>query len=390
MGGDSGRRAKTAMMNETITINDANDVQWAANKNWASRPKDQTFADLASLKASVASRRRRSLEANVDIHDVTFHPMDDGNGLQVMAAGEFAQPTNWAFGQTASLLGAPAAYLRKLPADLAAKNLNHMASVRERESFKFLMVDSENEADDRVELWASTSVEYGRIYDEDVVAMAERIIGADDRWFSPYAWGKKTRALWASDRDIFMYFIDGGSIVDAGRDPMGRQRQHNRGIYLWNSEVGKTTFGLSTFTFDETCGNFQIWGIRDIKLLKIRHTSGGPERFINEAAPALKEYVASSTKYLESAIKAARAYMLPKDDKEFTSFFMSNKAARFTAAEVRRARALAEQEEGSSASLFDMVNGFTAQARLLVHADSRADLESRAGKLMKLVSEHVQ
>jgi len=377
----------------SIQIADGNDVQWAANKQYSSRPADQQFANLAALKARVESRRKRAIEFNAALPDISFHATEDGeNGdLRILANGEIATPTHWSFGQAASLLGAAngTALLRKLPADLTAKNLNYLVSKADRNGAKFMMVDAENPVDDRVEFWAVTSQEYGRIWDADVVDMTEKVISSDERWFSPWAWGKKTRALFASDRDVFMYFIDGGSIVDAGRDPMGRQRSHNKGIYVWNSEVGKSTFGIASFTFDETCGNFQIWGIREIKLMKIRHTSGGPARFINEAIPALKEYAAASVKPLESAIKAARALLLPTDEKDFANYFLKNKAAKFTAAEIRRAKEAADREEGSSASLFDMVNGFTATARVMAFADARADLEQRAGALMKLVSDDV-
>lgn len=377
-----------------VSIADANDVQWAANKQYNTRPADQRFSSLADLKAKVLSRRNRAIEFNASITDISFHATEAGDAgdLRIAANGELATPTHWSFGQAAGLLGAGAgtSLLRKLPADLTAKNLNYLAGKAERNGAKFMMVDAPEATDDRVEFWAVTSQEYGRIWDADVVDMTEQVVGADSRWESPFAWGKKHRALFASDRDVFMYFIDGGSIVDAGRDPMGRQRTHNKGIYVWNSEVGRSTFGIASFTFDETCGNFQIWGIREIKLMKIRHTSGGPARFINEAIPALKEYAAASVKPLESAIKAARALLLPADDKDFTNFFLKTKAAKFTAAEIRRAKDAAEREEGSSRSLFDMVNGFTATARMMAFADARADLEARAGSLMKLVSQEVQ
>jgi len=50
---------------------------------------------------------------------------DDAERLTLMLPGSDAPiaPTHWSFGQLASLVGAPAAYLRQLPAPLAGINL---------------------------------------------------------------------------------------------------------------------------------------------------------------------------------------------------------------------------------------------------------------------------
>ena len=49
---------------------------------------------------------------------------DDAERLALMLPGSDA-PTHWSFGQLASLVGAPAAYLRQLPAPLAGINLQY-------------------------------------------------------------------------------------------------------------------------------------------------------------------------------------------------------------------------------------------------------------------------
>ncbi len=121
-------------------------------------------------------------------------------------------------------------------------------------------------------------------------------------------------------------------------------------------------------------------------MLKIRHTSGGPERFLAEAVPALKEYVNSSAKVLEGAVKAAKQLILPKEEKEFVQFFATKG---FTKAEIRRAKTFSEQEEGGSYTLWQMQQGFTRAARDVAFIDARADLERRAGKLLDLVAEPV-
>ena len=54
-----------------------------------------------------------------------------------------------------------------------------------------------------------------------------------------------------------------------------------------------TRFGIATFTYDYVCDNRIIWGQRNFRELKIRHTSGGPHRFVANAVPQLTAYAES-------------------------------------------------------------------------------------------------
>ncbi len=89
-----------------------------ASHQWASRPADQRFTSLHDMHA-YQTRMRNISEAKV-LSSRTLEVVpagDDIRGLQVVGAnGGPVNPTNWAFGQMASLVGAPAKYLRDLPA----------------------------------------------------------------------------------------------------------------------------------------------------------------------------------------------------------------------------------------------------------------------------------
>lgn len=366
-------------MTNLQTVNSAvipSDVRNAVHKQWATRPSDERFADLGVLKASVAARRSISVTEDVDVKGLHFQTVDG----QVVASSPtlgLMAPTHWAFGQAASLVGAPGAYLRKLPAQLAADCLNHGIAERDTEGVKLYAADGE----EACQLRAVTSQTYGRIWDIDVVEACERIVeGSGGRFESPWAWGKQHRALFASDRDVFLFFCDGGSIVDGGGD----RDQLHRGFYVYNSEVGSTVFGLAAFLFRSVCGNFLITDMQAARILRIRHSSGGPARFVEEAIPALTAYVEQSAQPMEATVQAAKAYLLPAKEDEMFTFFLKNG---FTKAEVRRAKQFAETEEGQFASLWDGINGMTASARMMAYADAGADLSRRAGKLLEIVKQ---
>ena len=75
----------------------------------------------------------------------------------------FARTT---FLAAALIVGAPAAYLRQLPAPLAAINLQYGLTNDRAEQVKTLETE-----DGRTELRAVTGPDYGRIYDHELVAV---------------------------------------------------------------------------------------------------------------------------------------------------------------------------------------------------------------------------
>lgn len=369
-----------------------NEVAGLAQREYYKRPADQRFASIDTLEASVLNRRNRSVA--FDVKPTAFEFSHTDNGVVVMArkVDEPATPTHYSFSQAASLVKFNADSLRLLGEggrhDLVAANLNAALQIRKEtlnKDVKVMLVESED-GESGPKLQAVTGPTYGRIWDADVVAATRKILDANPQFDNPKEWGGQKGGLYASDRDIFLLYVDGGSIVDGGADQLngGERDQLHRGFMVWNSEVGSATFGIAAFLFRYVCGNHMIHGIEGTKLVKIRHTSGGPERFVNEAIPALREYVNSSAKPIENAVKAAKAFSLPTDEVKFADFFVKRG---FTKAEVKKAKLFAETEEGGAGSLWQMQQGFTRAARDLAFMDARTELERRAGKLLDLAAD---
>jgi hypothetical protein len=176
-----------------------------------------------------------------------------------------------------------------------------------------------------------------------------------------------------------MFMIDGGSRLD-----VGPRAKLNRGFFVWNSEVGARTFGLTTFLFNEVCGNHIVWGAQNVNELVIRHTQGGPYRFDSQAAPALLAYAESSAATEENTVRRAMSYALPKESEQLDRLLAPFK---FTRSEVKEAIAAANREESHCATLWDLVQGFTAYARGFDFVDARVDLERRAGKLLNIAAQ---
>lgn len=365
------------------SMNSANNLM-EANVQWRNRPADERYETLSGLKERVNGRRNRTRTADVSINDL--HVEEKEGVLVINEKIRPVAPSHWAFGQLATLSGAPAGYLRGLPLDLAANCLNHSIKSVSREALKLMTVRNDDGGMDSLN--AVTSVKYGRIWDADCVDAVGRIVErSEGKFYNPKDWTGKPSGLYASDRDCFMFMIDGGSMVDGG----GVRDQLNRGFICWNSETGSRTFGLTTFLFRVVCGNHIIWGAEDVTKLIIRHTGSGPARFDREAMPILMDYVNAAAGPVEEQIRRAKkitiadlgpATMKPLDD-EWIANFSSQRG--FTRGELRDAIRFAQVEEGQCANLWDLVNGFTGSSRSLEFMDARFDLEKRAGSLLSLV-----
>jgi len=349
---------------------------YTANRQWQSRPDDQRFLSLDDLAASVQARRDASRAINVRLDRLALDNTPDGDMIATSPDGQPIAFTNWSFGQLATQLGAPPSYLRKLPAPLARVNLEYALEFGDnRESTKLLY-------DDR-QVRAFTSTSYGRIWDIQVVQAVQKI-NQDNRWHVPLKAydgqnSKQATTLYASDRDVFVFLVDENRSIEIDG------QAYFRGFVTWNSEVGKAVFGLQTFLYSYVCANRIIWGARDVEELRIRHTSLAPDRFVEQAQPALVAMSESSPQPIVEAIHKAKQTRLGKTVAD-VEVWLARKG--FGRAEAKLAVALAERggdtgSSGDPTNLWDVVQGGTAAARAIGHADSRLDVERRWSDLLR-------
>ena len=246
------------------------------SSEWFSRPADERFLSLSDLHRSVKGRAERSRARTVESRDVRVEARrDDGDRLSLVLPGEAepVAPTHWSFGQLASLVGAPAGYLRGLPAPITGINLQYGLTHHRAE-----MVKTYTAEEGRTELRAVTGPDYGRIHDHELVEAVMRIAGngtGDTRWKVPGVldWAsmthnprvdisKETTTLYASDRDVFLFLCDDLNPIEAGRLPDGSPDLFFRGFYCWNSEVGSRTLGIASFYLRAVCANRNLWAVR--------------------------------------------------------------------------------------------------------------------------------
>lgn len=367
-----------------------------ASRQWASRPADERFLSLTELREKVAGQRERSVASVTSTRRIKVqpHPADPKWGITIDDYGALVDPTHWSFGQLATLAGAPASYLRKLPAPLVSDVLNYgLRFIRDAEDVGLLRTEQEpvamhGEVIIHNELRAATGPRYGRVWNEEIVTALEQKFG-DGRtgdFRVPGEFGRDvpiTRdntTIYGSDRDVFIFLADERNRIEMPNRRNGQPGSLARGFFVWNSEVGSQSIGAAFFLFDFVCHNRIVWGVEDFKEIRLRHTKSAPDRWLEEISPVLMEYSNASAAPIEQTIREAQRKRVDDD----LDAFLRN---RFTTAEAKAIQAAHEREEGRPIeTIWDAVTGATAHAKTIEHQDARVDLERKGGKLLDLVS----
>lgn len=386
--------ARAAQIPYKVDISRGRNISRVSSE-WFSRPDDERFLSLPDLYHRVHARAEAATTRVVESRTVrVFARSDEPERLTLAVPGrdEPVAPTNWSFGQLCSLVGAPASYLRTLPAALAGINMQHGLIDHRGEQVKLLET-----SDGRAELRAVTGPDYGRIWDHELVSAVMRVAGngtGDTRWKVPGVldWStmhynphvdvsRDTTTLYASDRDVFLFLVDDTHPIEAGKLPNGDPDLFFRGFYCWNSEVGSKALGIATFYLRAVCMNRNLWGVENFQEINIRHSKFAANRFAHQAEPALAHFADSSPARFIDGIKTARERIVARTDEDRASFLRNRGFSRSDTQQII-ARVLGE-EGHPPASLYDFVNGITAVARTKSHQDSRLELEGKARGLLK-------
>ena len=387
-----------------------------ASNQWATRPADERFWDVPEMLQSCEAYKASSQEAQVKYSDLRF----EAEGREIFITGKArtqARLSHWAFGQVCQKVGAPASYLRTLPATLAVQNLNHgyskPAEMEMEEDYARLMFHRNGS----LILRAATSLKYKRIWNADIVSRIQEYI--PQGWQVPPARpsgvaNERTRkataidvlrlgkgglsikegdliapaGLYASDHDMFMFMVN-----ETNRVNDGTGHGLGRGFFLWNSEVGASSVGIMSFLYDAVCGNHICWGVKNVEEIRIRHIGNADSKSFSSIRAELISYANSSVSDLEAQIKAARTYEFggvgaDKDAVVAAVLAYATKVkAPISQAIVSRAYDVTEERGryGSPRSAWGIANGLTELSQESTYTDERVKIDRAAGKLLQIV-----
>jgi hypothetical protein len=312
---------------------------------------------------------------------------------------------HYSFGQLCNIAQAPTNYLRGLPAQLAAANLNH--GLRQVQGEQQLLLHRNG----GLQLRCVTSDSYSRIWNYEVAEMA-LALEEGEGWRTPPARpcglpGVPTRiatdkdvlhkcahpsmgirvgdeispaGLYVSDHDLFIFQVNEDYGIDAGGGEM-----LYRGVFWSNSEVGDAKFRGTMFLFDSVCGNHIVWSAKIVADISIVHRGNAQELF--------REMMAQATNLMQSSahddewrIQKAKTHLLGEGQREVVKLVF-NKGWGISKEQCEQAYVLAirhaEDHNTEPNTAWGYASGITRLSQG-VFADKRVELDRVAGKVLEL------
>lgn len=384
-----------------------------ASNQWSVRPADQRFWTLADLYAATKTYAEESKIKKLALS--TASVIEQGGDLRLRGpAGNTAQFQHYSFGQFANLCGAPATYLRGLPAELAAANLNH--GLKSMQGEQILMFHQNG----GLHLRCVTSDRYERIWNHEIAALA---LGLEERgWRTPPARSPErdpgecrttatripTRiateadvlrnsahpqlgikvgdviapsGLYASDHDCFIFQVHEDKAIEGGDG-----ETLYRGVFFSNSEVGAARFRVTMFLYESVCGNHIVWGAKVVADIAIRHT-GDARRAFQAAMNGITDRSNAAASEDTQRIQAAKGHLLGSSKDEVIEMVFKKNLG-LGRKECEDAYVIADRYEGQHGrnprSAWGFAAGVTRLSQGQPFADARDRMDRAAGKVLSM------
>lgn len=368
-------------------------------RQWSARADDERFLSLSDLAAAVKSRRRHSWQSDEYLLDLDFDGDDETGELFAKIGDRRVGMTDWSFRQLCAQLrvssddgettGSPVAFLRALPPTVAAANLALVATMQPDDFASKIFGSGDT-------MRAVTSTKYGRVYDSEVVDAVQKI-AANGNWKVPGVldWRtgtydpntpvtRETTTLFASDRDVFMFLCDDQHPIEVGKDSKGNPDLMFRGFIARNSETGAGVLELTTMYLRAVCCNRILWGVENRQTATIRHNSRAPDRFIEEALPALDTFAGGDSQRLVAGVRAAKKLVIAKKAETQLDFLTGLGFSKDTAVKIV---AIGREQDGADpVTAWDFAQAITSYAHDAKHADQRYQIEQVASRVLAKVN----
>lgn len=354
---------------------------FSANAQWSNRPKDERFPTLQALLDATKGYYTSAIEREASITDLRTEEI--GGDVQLVGRQNApAKLTHWSFGQLSTKVGAPAEYLRHIPATLACQNLNwglkNLADKTEKAS---LLLHTNGS----LLLRAITSQKYVRIWNWEV---AERLAAMEQYGWVPaesdFNMAKdddlsRERDLYASDHDMFVFLCNGDAVVKEPGNPEGLKR----GVIVENSEVGASALKMTRFLYRGRCSNHIIWSASRVMEISVRHIGDARNKW-GAYQYELKKYAESSVSEDEQKIASAKTRVIADTKEEVLDRLFGKRTLNLSLKTLTAGYdAVKPEEDGDANTVWGMVNGLTRHSQTLPYADQRTAIDRAAGKLME-------
>ena len=228
-----------------------------ASNELFSRPADERFetlADLATHCQNMKDHSRRLKEPS----SVFYPEVCDGRiSLRINGHPPFGL-NDWSFSQLCGIAKVAKDTVNRLQPATAAQVLTETLQERSEDDLDLQVLVYQN-----LLVRSVNGDHYRRLWNLELVQTLQEF--AVD--FTPPQKGfNGATGLYAGEQDLFCFLIDPAGWTDIGGESFAP------GFFVWNSEVGRRTVGISTFWFQAVCFNHIVWDATDITEITRRHT----------------------------------------------------------------------------------------------------------------------
>ena len=193
--------------------------------------------------------------------------------------------------------GAPAGYLRSLPAPLTRRQF----AMGERKNRGKELIKTYSGQNSGSQLRAATGPDYGRIYDHELLSAIKQFADPE-RWkvpgmmvqgglYDPFVpVTPETTTLFASDRDVFVFLVDDTHPIEIGKLADGSPDCFFAAFMRGILRPAKTAGLAAMYLRASVCMNRNLWGVENFQEIKIRHTKFAADKWSAEAQPAFESF----------------------------------------------------------------------------------------------------
>lgn len=355
-----------------------NTTNTTQNRDYSVRPSDVKHVSLDAIIAEAEHERQRSKEAKYVLGDM--RAVADGDSVKIASPRGVARFTHWSFGQLAKMVGAPASYLRQLPARIAADAINYgLHEATPHSTPAVLLVRAANGSPEPV-VRSVTTKTYGRLFDADLLSTLRDLV-ARNGWELDFA----TR----SDRDSIVTISNKRNVL---RDPSVQSIVNDpdtaaggimyRSLTVGNSEVGAGSAWYEGGLYRARCKNLMLWSAVIETRYRRRHVG---THVLRDVARELARF---AHQYLEQSPERDEAIIRQLIERDIAStkdgVVAELRAFGATIEQANAAFAACEMfEPARPTSYWGIAQGMTRNSQAADFSDERIALDSLAAQVLR-------
>jgi hypothetical protein len=331
------------------------------------RGPDEIFASLQQLWEHCQGEKEHSQDRWCPPQELRPRP-EEGRLVLSLNGNGASDMNDWSFTQLCGLAGVSKETVNRLSPGTAALVFEETMP----SGNKPLQVFTENGL-----VRSIHGHSYTRLYNADLVTMLREF--ATD-FVPPQKAGaisEGATGLYCGEQDLFCFLIDPTGWAEIEGEAFAP------GFFVWNSEVGKRSVGISTFWFQAVCRNHIVWDATEVVEFTRKHTGKvgealGDIRRIVEGLVAQRD---ARRDGFVSVMKKAMETKLGEDAEAALKALTKNGIGKGLA---KRALEIAERK--GRFTIFALVDALTRLATESEFAGERTDADQKASQLLELVA----